>query len=202
MFIDLQKLSSREIYGLMVQTVIPRPIAWVLSDNGASWNLAPFSYFNAVASEPPLIMLSIGHKPGGEMKDTWRNIDERERFVVHIAGREHLDALVASSESLPHGESELDRLGLSLIEDPDAGCPRIAGCRVALFCRKFAIHELGPRPQALILGQIERMHLDDAVVAEVDGRLTIDAEAVDPVARLGGLDYALFGERISVALPG
>ena len=85
MYLDLSQLSASQVYFTMTQTLIPRPIAWVLSDNGNdSLNLAPFSYFNAVSSDPPLIMLSVGFKPDGTHKDTAINIEQRKDFIVHL----------------------------------------------------------------------------------------------------------------------
>ena len=82
MDIDLAALGPAQVYGLMTQTLIPRPIAWVLSENSdGGLNLAPFSYFNAVCSSPPLVMISVGKKPDGSFKDTRVNIEGR-RFTV------------------------------------------------------------------------------------------------------------------------
>ena len=82
MHFDLSELSPNRVYYTMIQTLVPRPIAWVLTDNGNdSFNLAPFSYFNGVASDPPLLMISVGKKPDGTLKDTRTNIIERNEFV-------------------------------------------------------------------------------------------------------------------------
>jgi flavin reductase (DIM6/NTAB) family NADH-FMN oxidoreductase RutF len=81
MYVDFKPLSANEVYFSMIQAVVPRPIAWVLSENSnGSHNLAPFSYFNAVCSKPPLIMLSIGVRPDGTLKDTTANIAARRDF--------------------------------------------------------------------------------------------------------------------------
>ncbi|ROR34422.1 flavin reductase family protein [Inmirania thermothiophila] len=196
MYVDLDALAPDQVYFTLTQTVIPRPIAWVLTGNAdGSLNLAPFSYFNAVASDPPLVMLSIGRKPtDGGPKDTCRNIAERGRFVIHIAHRELLDALNESSATLPYGESELERLGLALEPFEGFDLPRLAACRIAMACERFAIHEIGAAPQALILGRVRRIWYDDAV-AEHDprGRLVVHAERVDPIARLGASEYVTFG---------
>jgi len=89
MQIPLDTLSPNRVYHLMIQSIVPRPIAWILSDNGdGSLNLAPFSYFNAVCSDPPVLMVSIGRKADGGDKDTARNLVERKHCVVHIPHRE------------------------------------------------------------------------------------------------------------------
>ena len=86
MVIDFDKLSSSQAYFTMTQAIIPRPIAWVLSDHGnGKLNLAPFSYFNAVCSRPPMQSISIGHKKSGLKKDTWVNIEGRYKHVDNHA---------------------------------------------------------------------------------------------------------------------
>ena len=125
MILDLSELKPAQVYFHMIQTLIPRPIAWVLSEiEQDKYNLAPFSYFNAVCSDPPLIMLSVGKKPDGSFKDTRVNIEQRKDFVVHIAHREVLDELNQSSATLAADISELDQLGLDNNELSKArACP-------------------------------------------------------------------------------
>ena len=195
MEIDLDGLSPGRAYHTMIQTVVPRPIAWVLTENaGGGFNLAPFSYFNAVCTDPPLVMISVGKKPDGSAKDTRANIVERDRFVVHVAHEALLEALNESSATLPAEESEVERLGLELTEFDGFELPRLRDARIALACERFRVDELGPLPQALILGRVRRIHVDDALCRVDDrGRMTIDAESLAPIARLGGNDYAIIG---------
>jgi flavin reductase (DIM6/NTAB) family NADH-FMN oxidoreductase RutF len=186
----------------MIQVIVPRPVAWVLSDSGQQrWNLAPFSYFNGIASRPPLCMLSIGHKPDGARKDTWVNIDEREEFVVHIASPAMAVAVSESAASLPHGVSEVEVADLQLAAFPGQRLPRVVGPKVALFCRKHRIVEIGAAPQAVVFGEIAAAWLDDAIVTREGSRLRIDARALDPLARLGGDDYAGLGPPFTVERP-
>lgn len=183
----------------MIQTIVPRPIAWVLSDNGdGSYNLAPFSYFNGVSSDPPVLMISVGRKADGAPKDTWRNIEERSEFVVHIGHRELLEPIVDSAAPLPHGESEIDMLGMTTTPVEGFRLPRLVGPRVAMFCERYAIHLIGEPSQGLILGRLQGIWLDDTIATERDGRVIVDATKLDPLARLGGHDYALFGETKTV----
>ena len=187
----------------MTQTLVPRPVAWVLSDNGdGGYNLAPFSYFNAVCSEPPLVMLSVGEKPDGAVKDTAVNIAARGRFVVHIAGMDMLHVLNASSMTLPHGESELDHVELELADMADGELPRIAGCPVAYCCRRHHIQEIGDGGQRLIFGRVGAVYLrDDVAGADGKGRLKVSAARMDPVARLGAGEYAALGRVIALRRP-
>ncbi|MBB3047551.1 flavin reductase (DIM6/NTAB) family NADH-FMN oxidoreductase RutF [Litorivivens lipolytica] len=200
MLIDLQDLSPNRIYFTMIQTLIPRPVAWVLSDNGDdSLNLAPFSYFSGVCSKPPLVMLSIGKKPDGDIKDTRLNILERKHFVVHIAHREMMEQVTQSSMVLPHGESELAASGLQTTPFGDFALPRISDCRVAYACELYEHHEIGA--QAIIYGLVKQIYLSDDIARETDGRLQVDAKALDPIARLGGDDYSLIGDIRTIPRP-
>jgi flavin reductase (DIM6/NTAB) family NADH-FMN oxidoreductase RutF len=203
MYIELEDLSRNQIYMTMTQTIIPRPVAWVLSDNGnGGYNLAPYSYFNAVCSEPPLIFISAGKKPDGSHKDTRVNIEQRHHFVVHIAHRELAEPMTETSRTLPHGESELDHIGLGLTEFEGFSLPRLADCRVALACELYEIQEIGPVPQSLVFGKVRSIYVDDDVVGTDDkGRLKVYADKVDPIGRLGASEYVTFGEILSIPRP-
>ena len=202
MFVDLSQLSSNRIYHMMTQSLIPRPVAWVLSENdNQSFNLAPFSYFSAVSSDPPLLMLSIGEKPDGSEKDTRVNIRERSHCVIHIAHREMAEAVTESSRSLPAGESELDRQDLPLAEFNDFSLPRLKDCRLAMACELFRIESITEK-QTMILVEVKQVYLDDNIVEQDEsGRMIIHADKIDPLARLGGNDYGVLGDFISVARP-
>lgn len=203
MILDCDGFESNLVYHVMVQTIIPRPIAWVLSDNGnASYNLAPFSFFNGVSSDPPLLMISIGRKPDGIRKDTWVNIEERKFFVVHIPPVELIQQMVDSSAPLEHGESEVTRVGAQLRATDGFALPRVIGPKAAFFCEKHQIFEVGNGPQGLILGRIRKIWMEDDVIRRQDGRVYVDAEKLNPVARLGGEYYTLLGKRAKVRCEG
>jgi flavin reductase (DIM6/NTAB) family NADH-FMN oxidoreductase RutF len=195
MYIDFTDIDPAQAYITMIQTVIPRPIAWVLSENAQGrYNLAPFSYFNAVSSDPPLIMISVGKKPNGEFKDTRVNIEQRRDFVVHIAHREVLDEMNQSSATLPAEESELEALGLDTCTFEGSRLPRVTDCRVAFGCECHEIKEIGGVPQSLILGLVKGVYIDDSITSEDEkGRLKIHADRMDPLARLGASEFMTFG---------
>ncbi|HIJ82888.1 MAG: protein/domain typically associated with flavoprotein oxygenase, DIM6/NTAB family protein [Magnetococcales bacterium] len=203
MLIDLGPMSPNQVYHTVTQTLIPRPIAWVLTENQSkSFNIAPFSYFNAIASDPPLLMLSIGWKRDGSPKDTRRNILERKHFVVHIASMDSLESLNNSSAELPDEVSEVEKEKLVLAEFPGFSLPRIAGCKIAFACSFHEVHEIGQTRQALILGEIRTIFVDDsAVVYDAKGRMRVDATAVGPVSRLGPGEYAEFGKIVRLPIP-
>ena len=195
MYIDFTELSRNQVYATMIQTVIPRPIAWVLSENPRGrYNLAPFSYFNAVCSDPPLIMISIGKKPDGSFKDTRINIEQRKDFVVHIAHEEMLDALNESSATFSVEISEIDQQGLKTTPLPGSRLPRLEDCRIAMGCECHQIQEIGGVPQSLIFGLVKGIYVDDAIVGrDPKGRVKILADRLNPIGRLGANEYSNFG---------
>ncbi|GIX42419.1 MAG: hypothetical protein KatS3mg129_2152 [Leptospiraceae bacterium] len=205
MLIDLKELSPNQIYYQIIQTLIPRPIAWILTDNGnGTYNLAPFSYFNGISSNPPLIFVSIGIKPDGSKKDTWININERNHFIVHIPSVELVKEVNQSSATLPHGESELNQLNLELeYFDPSiTPLPRIKKAKIAFVCEKFQIIEIGETPQGLILGHVKYIFVDDSCIEkDAKGRIIVNPKKVDPLARLGASTFATLGELIELQRP-
>jgi flavin reductase (DIM6/NTAB) family NADH-FMN oxidoreductase RutF len=203
MILDLDELAPNQTYFQMIQTLIPRPIAWVLTEHGnGSLNLAPFSYFTAVCAQPPLVMISVGHKPDGSVKDTRANIEERGDFVIHIAHCQMLEALNASSATLAADVSEIDELGLATVPFAGSRLPRLAEARVAYACECYDIQEIGPGKQSLIFGRIRHIYLDDGIVdTSVEGRIKVDAGKLDPIARLGASEYATLSEVVSLKRP-
>ncbi|PCK09693.1 MAG: protein/domain typically associated with flavoprotein oxygenase, DIM6/NTAB family protein [Alteromonadaceae bacterium] len=203
MIVDLTTLEPSQIYHLMTQAIVPRPIAWVLSDNGDdSVNLAPFSYFNAISSDPPLVMLSIGKKPNGERKDTRRNIAERSHSVIHIPKLEDLDAVSASAASLPHGESEVSLHNLPLTQESGWPLPRLQNASIAMLTRCYSIEEIGPQKQGLIFCEIEKVYIDPELASQdAKGRLVIDPNKMQVLSRLGANSYAGLGDVIKQSRP-
>ncbi len=203
MQIKLDELSSPMAYFTMTQTVVPRPIAWILSENeDAGFNLAPFSYFNAVCSDPPLVMVSIGTQDDGSEKDTLRNIKARSQFVIHIASCGQLTELNQSSATLPPGVSEVSANQLQTIAVEGFHMPRLSGCKIALMCERYQIQTIGNNQQSLLFAEIREIYLDDDCVEVSDkGRLKVLAERVQPLARLGASEYASFGDVLVAQRP-
>ncbi|MBD3641093.1 MAG: flavin reductase family protein [Marinobacter sp.] len=204
MQIDFDGMDPKEVYHILTQTIIPRPVAWVLSENpDGDYNLAPFSFFTPITSNPPLLMFSVGKKPtDGSFKDTRVNIETNRHFVVHIAHRELAEAMTETSRTLPHGESELKNVDLELTGFEGAPLPRLKDCRVALACELYEIKEIGAAPQSLIFGRINAIHVaDEAITRDDKDRLRFDGSAIDPLGRLGGSEYVTFGEILKVPRP-
>ncbi|MEW6995984.1 flavin reductase family protein [Colwelliaceae bacterium MEBiC 14330] len=199
MIINFSDYSASQRYHLMTQTIIPRPIAWVLTNSGNennklnNLNLAPFSYFTAISSEPALLMLSVGKKPNEEMKDTLTNVVNNKKMVIHIAGENLADIVTQTSASLAHGDSELATISdevLTTVPFDGFSLPRLAQCDIAYACELFEIKEIGDVPQTLIFVEIKQLYVSPEVTNVNDGRVKINADAVNPLARLGASEYA------------
>jgi flavin reductase (DIM6/NTAB) family NADH-FMN oxidoreductase RutF len=206
MKIDLSEKSGPEIYHLLTQTIVPRPIAWILSGNKEGsdepYNLAPFSFFNAMASAPPTLVVSIGKKPSGDEKDTRANLAEGELCVVHIPQVAQMQAVSDSSKTLEYGDSELKYSQLNSCEFEGFDLPRLTDCPIAFGCKVAKVIEWGPAPQALILLEIRHAYIDDNICTHDDkGRVRIDAKKLNPLARLGANEYAELGDILQLARP-
>ncbi len=203
MILDLHTLSPSRIYHAMTQTLVPRPIAWILSENSQrGFNLAPFSFFTGISSDPPILMVSVGKKSDGSLKDTRVNIAERVDFIVHIPHMQQLDLISASAEELPPEISEVSRLNLEVTEFPGSRLPRLSHCRVAFACEHHQTIEMGHTPQALIFGKINAIHIDDTLIEQdAKGRLTVHADRLDPAVRLGGELFASLGSTFRIPRP-
>ncbi len=191
MLFDYRQTDPKLNYKLMSQTIIPRPIAWIVTENGGVVNAAPFSYFTALSSRPPTVIVSVGHKPDGTPKDTLRNLRETGRCTLCIVTPDFLEPMHFSSKVLPENESEIEAFDIPtkrLLEDFP---PMIDGVPVAFFCILYQEIELeGSKTIPLVL-KIEHQYVDDACIKNPE-RLTID---FDPLARVGR-SYAKLGERL------
>lgn len=170
--------------------ISPRPIAWISSrgTDGAT-NLAPYSFFNAVAYTPPQIMVSsIGPKADrARGKDSFSHISETGVFCVNIAGYDDREALNSSSADYPREQSEFEALGLEMAECQSIDCPRLAHAPASLECRLTQIIELEGAHNLLVLARVEAIHLrDDCITPE--GRF--DVTRFRPLTRLGYMDFA------------
>ena len=210
MEIDLQPLTANTRYHLMTQSIIPRPIAWVLTANQqlegqeATYNLAPFSFFNALCSDPPLVMLSIGHKSAEKPKDTRQNLIEGQDFVIHLPSVEQAEDVTASAATLDYGDSELLQLNdPQLVDFPGCPVPRLASAPVAFHARFYDVHYLGPAQQAIIYAELLQLYVADEAITEdkEKGRYIIEANKVNPLARLGGTQYAGLKDCFAVKRP-
>jgi len=208
MHIHVADMAADQLYHILTQTVIPRPVAWVITDNGAGegierYNLAPFSFFNAMASDPPMLAFAISRKSDGSKKDTWVNLEEQKHCTVHIGNLTQQGDVIDSSAELPHGTSELLRRPYQLEAAPSGhSSPRLANAPVAFHCTLDHMHPLGKGTTAVAFCRIDHIFISDALVEKSDnGRITVDAAGVNPIMRLGGRQYASLGEITEHARP-
>jgi len=201
MIINFSEYSANQRYHLMTQTIIPRPIAWALTEStteqGQNLNIAPFSYFTAVSSKPAVLMISVGKKPNGDAKDTLVNVLKNKEMVIHIASDAQADLVTKTAATLAYGESELDAIklnnGPTLSTVPFEGfsLPRLAQCDIAYGCKLYDIKELGDIPQTLIFVEVTHVYVNDNVIEMDDkSRIKVRADKVNPLARLGANEYA------------
>ena len=177
-------LNSAERYALLTSAVVPRPIAWVTSLDGADvLNAAPFSYFNVFDATPPILGIGIGKRSEGEDKDTLANIKVKGEFVVHIVNEALAETMVETSIPFPPGEGEVEALELETSPSSVVSIPRLKHAPVALECRTYQFIELGS--STLVLGEVVSFHVQDELLD--DGR--IDPRELRAIGRLGGSFY-------------
>ncbi|MDN7228431.1 flavin reductase family protein [Planococcus liqunii] len=193
--IDPNQQTERENYKLLVGTVIPRPIAFVTSMSADGLvNAAPFSYFNIVSSDPPLLSISVQSR-AGVLKDTARNAIEAREFVIHVVDESNVAEVNKTAASLSPEESEIDLTGLTLIPSEVVKVPSVEQAKVRFECQLEQAVELGGT--RLLIGKVVRFHIDESIYE--NGR--INPEALKPVSRLAGTNYAKLGEIFSMKRP-
>lgn len=202
MNVDFGKLTPSQRYNLIIQTVVPRPIAWTLTQNeSGSYNLAPYSYFNIVCADPPTIVLSIGRRRDGTLKDTRANIMRTGQLVVHIASAEMDQQMTESSLPFGPGVSEVEKCQLDVCHDFGASAlPRLAQARVAMRCELINSMEIGNTRHLLVIAEVKEAYYSDTLVFGEGDNIKIDAQKLAPLSRIGGDDYAYLGA-IKTVLP-
>jgi flavin reductase (DIM6/NTAB) family NADH-FMN oxidoreductase RutF len=195
---DFSTLSAADAYKLMVSTIVPRPIAWVSTQSAdGRVNAAPFSFFNAVSGDPPLVVIGIDGRPTGEAKDTAANIRETGQFVVNLVAESMVHEMVLTATDFDAGVNELGKTGLTPLPSTSIAPPRIAESPVAFECEVFQTIAL-PGERDLVLGRIITMHIDDDAVLDVERRY-VDTPALKLVGRMhGGGWYARTTDRFEV----
>lgn len=197
--IDPKQNSERDNYKLLVGSIIPRPIAFVTTQSEAGVvNGAPFSYFNIVSSNPPMVSLAI-QRPNGELKDTARNIYGNGEFVVHIVDDQNVAQVNETAASLPPMESELAVANLTQVPSSQVTVPGVKESKVRMECKLVkAIPLGGDGPGSdLFIGEVVQFHIDEAIYEK--GR--IDPRGLNAVSRLAGANYAEIGEIFAIERP-
>jgi len=179
MIYKFNELDKTEKYKIMSQTIIPRPIAWIVTEN-KTINIAPFSYFTGLSSEPATIMVSIGHKKDGTQKDTLKNIRETKKCVVCFVDEKFLEKMNNSSEELPQEVSEAQKFNIPIKKVYDNFPPMIENVNCAYFCELNQEVNIGGSTIPVILN-VQEVYIKDEFITDKD-RLTID---LDVIGRVG-----------------
>lgn len=197
MEIPASSLSMREAYGLLIASIVPRPVAWV-STRGTDGilNLAPFSFFMGVGSKPPMLAVSVGHRRR-DPKDTARNIRDTKEFVVNICTKELAHKMVQSSAEVGPEVDEFTLAGLTPIPSTAIAVPGVKESPIRMECRLHSIVDPAPNPVDLILGEIVHFHLNDSILTAGQP----DPRKLDPICRLGQNDYASLSDIFSIPRP-
>lgn len=195
MEIDFAQLTAYQRYKLMASLIVPRPIALVttLGANGVA-NAAPFSMFNMLGEDPPIVMLSINRLKDGRLKDTAANILARREFVVHISDEAMAAQMHACGESLPPEVSELERFGLRALPSQTIAPPRIVQAPVAFEC---VLHELlETASRYVFIGRVQWLHVRDGLVDTATWRVRL--QDYHPVGRFGASFYVTTRDRFAI----
>lgn len=198
--INPASLSERENYKFLIGSIIPRPIAFVTTTSNAGvLNGAPFSYFNIVSSNPPMISLSI-QRSAGRQKDTARNIIESKEFVVHIVDEQNVEKINKTAASLPPDQSEIDVANLTPVDSVKVSVPGVREAKIRMECILEHSLELGGSDTPgcdLIIGKVVQFHIENDIYEK--GR--IDPRGLAAVSRLAGSHYAKIGETFEIERP-
>jgi len=184
--------SVNETYKLMAQTIIPRPIAWVVTEDGGVINIAPFSYFIGLSSDPASVLISVGHKADGSPKDTLSNLRKHKRCTICMVEETDLEKMHFSSKGLSHDESEATYFQIETESMKEGFPPVIATAPVAYFCELNQEIDLGGGTTIPLVLNVKEIFIKDEVITDKE-KLTI---SFDPVARIGK-SYAFLGEEIT-----
>ena len=188
MLFDFAGLSGSERYKLLVATITPRPIAWVVSQNAAGrLNAAPFSFFNAFSGEPPVVGIGVSSHEPGRPKDTRRNILETGEFVVNLVSEETVEAMVVTAIEFEEDVDELIQAGVGTLPSVKVKPPRILTSPVAMECELMQTVDLGG-DNALVLGRVLAMHVRDELVLDAAKRY-IDTPNLKLVGRMHGTGW-------------
>jgi len=193
MIFDLSKDTKlNENYKLMAQTILPRPIAWVVTEDNGVVNIAPFSYFIGLSSEPASVLISVGHKEDGTPKDTLANIRKNRKCTICMVEEKDLEKMHFSSKGLERDVSEAEQFNIETETMVEGYPPAIKGVPSAYFCTLNQEIDLGGGTTIPLVLNLKEIFVDDRVITDRE-RLSISFK---PLARIGK-SYAFLGEEIT-----
>ncbi len=184
--LDLTALPKPDVYKLLTSTVVPRPIAWITTmDAEDRVNAAPFSFFNVISADPPLVAVGFSAAPDRDEKDTLHNVRATGELVVNLVSEELAEAMNITATDAPRGLDELDLAGLATVASSHVKPPRIAASPVSLECRTFQVIETGGT-NTVLLARVLTMHVRHDVF-ENEERLYVNASKLKAIGRMPGL---------------
>ncbi|MCJ0912966.1 flavin reductase family protein [Mammaliicoccus sciuri] len=193
-------LSQKENYKLLIGSIIPRPIALVTTESDDYvLNIAPFSFFNVVSSDPPILSIAV-QRVNGEMKDTARNIIQNKEAVVHIVDTDNVRDANQTAAMLSHEESELERTNFETVDSVEVSVKGLKQSKVrfeAVLYDDIVIEKDGQPISDLLLLEVKYYHFDERIYD--DGY--INKEELKAVSRLAGNDYAEIGHTFTIERP-
>ena len=198
MIFDFNGTAPHDIYKLLVSTIQPRPIAWVTTqDIDGTVNAAPYSFFNAVSGDPPVVAIGIGGRGPGDAKDTGGNIRRTGAFVVNLVSYVLAEQMNITAIDFPKGVDELKEAKLTTAPSVKVKPPRIAEAPVALECERLVIVDVGV-DRSVVLGKVVAIYVQDDCVLDAE-RFYIDTPKLDLIGRMhGGGWYSRVTERFDL----
>lgn len=202
-FIDPKTRDRKENYQLLSSAVVPRPIAYVTSQNeDGVVNAAPHSSFNVITIDPPLISISVGRQNGKTVSDTGRNILKGKEFVVHMVDEGIVRQVNQSAAEYPSNVSEVKETGLTLTESQIVTVPSITEAKIRMECRLHQALAFGTEKEAscdLLIGEVLMLYIADDFYQ--DGKVIADGLGLNLVSHLGGNDYARITDTFTLQKP-
>jgi flavin reductase (DIM6/NTAB) family NADH-FMN oxidoreductase RutF len=181
---DLGAMAKTDAYKLLVSTIMPRPIAWVVSRDAKGLNAAPFSFFNILSADPPLVAIGFGTPTDRDEKDTLTNIRTQGEFVVNLVPEELAQAMNVTATNAPRGTDETELAGLKLVPCEVVDVPRIERSPVGLECKLFEVIEPGPS-STIVLAKVVYVHVRATAFDDLE-RLHIDPARMRLIGRMHG----------------
>jgi flavin reductase (DIM6/NTAB) family NADH-FMN oxidoreductase RutF len=186
MIFDLSKVTTHQTYNLLIGLVAPRPIAWITSlDLAGNINVVPFSAYNYVGIDPPIVAIGVGNRPGPGVvgKDTAQNIRSTREFVINVVNEALAEAMVMCAIDFPPGVNELEIAHLKTAPSSVVSVPRILEAPASLECREITTMEIGR--SRVILGQVVAIHVKDEFIDPAGP--CVRTEALHAIGRMNGL---------------
>lgn len=184
--INPAELERKQVYKLLIGSLVPRPIAWVSTrSREGTPNLAPFSYFTAVSANPPMVLFCPGiRSTDGGQKDTYHNVRETGEFVINFVNEALAEAMVATSVEAAPEVDEFARAGLTPLPSRHVNVPRVEGSPIQFECKLHQIVSAGDGH--VVIGEVLWMHFADDVLQE---NHYVDVAAYQPIGRMAGSGY-------------